>query len=67
MVAVRPLFVLVDDDAVAPDVVAEAADLLPVHHPQVALQAGQRRAHEVAQLAPDQKEKLSYEDYVNAL
>ena len=55
MVPVRPLLVLVDDDAVAPDVVAEAADLLPVHHPQVALQAGQRRAHEVAQLAPDQK------------
>ena len=48
MISVHPLLVLVEDGSVAPDKVAEPADLLFVNHRQVAPESGQRRADKIA-------------------
>ena len=53
MVSVHALLVLAKDDSVAPDEVAKSADLFPVNHPQMTLEAGHRGADEVAELTPE--------------
>ena len=53
MVSVHALLVLAKDDSVTPDEVAKSADLFPVNHPQMTLEAGHRGADEVAELTPE--------------